>query len=142
MMADEKVEKQAPVQKAAETTSKKPKASLLAAIRIRGEEGVRVDINDALNSLRLRKKHICVLFEDTPETRGQLTKAKDFITFGTITDDVKKALEEKRGKGKKFYALHPPRGGFERKGIKVAFTAGGALGNRGAKMGDLIMKML
>jgi hypothetical protein len=62
MMADEKVEKQAPVQKAAETTSKKPKASLLAAIRIRGEEGVRVDINDALNSLpSSQEAHLCPL---------------------------------------------------------------------------------
>ena len=144
-LQDIKVKKEAPKEEkpTAKPAAKAPaKGSLIAAIRIRGEEGVRVEIKDALDSLRLRKKHVCVLFEDTPTVRGQLKKAKDFITFGTITAEVKKELEEKRGKGKAFYALHPPRGGFEKKGIKVAFTAGGALGDRGSKMGDLIKRML
>lgn len=132
----------APVEKQVEKPVQKTPSSMIAAIRIRGEEGVRHDIRDALDSLRLRKKHVCVLLEKTPATLGQLRKAKDFITYGMITPEIKKELEEKRGKGKPFYTLHPPRGGFEKKGIKVAFTAGGALGNRGEKIGDLIKRMV
>jgi large subunit ribosomal protein L30 len=38
--------------------------------------------------------------------------------------------------------LHPPRGGYERKGIKISFNLGGALGYRGDKINKLISKML
>ena len=43
---------------------------------------------------------------------------------------------------KKFFRLSPPRKGFGRKGIKFAFTKGGALGYRGIKINDLIKRML
>ena len=45
-------------------------------------------------------------------------------------------------KDKKMINLHPPRGGFERKGIKIPFKVGGALGYRGEKISDLIKRML
>lgn len=120
----------------------------LAAVIIRGEQGIRVGIRNALFSLRLRNKHACVILPDTALTRGQLRKCKDYITYGTITDETKKLLEEKRGekdasgKLKPFFRLHPPRGGYESKGIKKSFAEGGALGDRGAKMDALIRKML
>ena len=120
----------------------------LAAILIRGEQGIPYAVRDALFSIRLRNKHVCVVLQDTPETRGVLTRCKDYITFGEISEDVKKLLEEKRGvkstdgKLKPFFRLHPPRGGFERKGIKRTFQEGGVLGNRGEKMNDLIKRMI
>jgi len=43
---------------------------------------------------------------------------------------------------KPYFRLHPPKGGFERGGIKQPFTKGGALGNRGDKIKELILKML
>jgi len=43
---------------------------------------------------------------------------------------------------KKFFKLHPPRGGFERMGIKKPYTVGGVLGYRGDKINLLIKKML
>lgn len=43
---------------------------------------------------------------------------------------------------KPFFRLHPPIGGFERKGIKMPFSKGGVLGNRGDKISELISKML
>ena len=121
---------------------------LLAAIMVRGEIGIRAEILQALGSLRLRNKHVCVVLEDTRETRGQLRKCKDYITYGTITAETKRQLDEKRGvkdasgKLKPFYRLHPPRGGFERKGIKKTFAEGGVLGDRGAKMDALVLRML
>jgi len=79
-------------------------------------------------------------------------KAKDYITYGEIDDDVLKLLIEKRGQKskdkdgkevmKKFFRLSPPRKGFERKGIKIGFNAGGALGYRGKKINDLIKRMI
>ena len=38
--------------------------------------------------------------------------------------------------------LHPPRKGHKRKGIKTPFTNGGALGSRGEKINELIMRMI
>lgn len=43
---------------------------------------------------------------------------------------------------KPFVRLHPPIGGFERKGIKMPYTKGGVLGNRNEEIKALISKML
>lgn len=42
---------------------------------------------------------------------------------------------------KPFFRLHPPRKGHGRKGIKYAYTIGGALGYRGDNINQLITKM-
>lgn len=117
---------------------------MIAAIRIRGEQGVRADVREALEALRLRRKHVCVLLNETPEVLGQLRKCKDFITWGLVNDETIKMLEPRKEStdGKAYYRLHPPRGGFERKGIKKAFPEGGVLGNRASKINELIAKMV
>lgn len=55
---------------------------------------------------------------------------------------VKLAEFETKYSIKPFFRLHPPIGGFERKGIKMPFAKGGVLGNRKDAMKDLIAKML
>ncbi len=123
-------------------------AGLIAAVRVRGEEGIKTEIRLALQCLRLQRSNVCVLIPDTKLWRGQLRKCKDYITYGLITNETKQLLEEKRGVKKAdgtlkpFYRLNPPRHGFGRKGVKKAFTEGGALGERGAKMDDLIRRMV
>jgi len=122
----------------------------LALILVRGLVGIRADIKVTLFSLRLRKKHACVVIEDTLNNRSAALKCKDYITYGEMNDETLKQLLEKRGKKdskkkghlKKFFLLHPPRGGFERKGIKSSYTRGGALGYRGTRINDLIKRML
>ena len=42
---------------------------------------------------------------------------------------------------KRVFRLSPPSKGFERKGIKIPFKMGGALGNRAEKINDLFEKM-
>ncbi|MBI2140060.1 uL30 family ribosomal protein [Candidatus Woesearchaeota archaeon] len=178
--------------------------SKLAAIRIRGEIGVRSTIDDTMRLLLLKKKNTCRILEDTPSNRGMLNKAKDFITFGEIDENTLAELINKRSlaqsAGKKFqkngagkqqgeglseslsikkgskskgdigkasikdpkaakrsidansleaygkddsiFHLNNPLGGFERKGIKVGFNAGGVLGYRGKEINGLIRKML
>ena len=41
----------------------------------------------------------------------------------------------------KTFRLHPPKGGFERRGIKKTFKEGGVLGYRGKEIIKLIEKM-
>lgn len=117
--------------------------SKIAVILIRGLVGVRFDIKDALRSLNLEKKHACAVVEDTPSLRGLVKKTQSYTTYGVVDDETIKLLETRRKDGKgRVYFLAPPKGGFERKGIKIAFNDGGALGDRGDKIVDLIKKMV
>ena len=43
---------------------------------------------------------------------------------------------------KKYFRLHPPEGGFERGGIKLPYSTGGALGYRGKDINKLIARMI
>ena len=122
--------------------------SKIAVVLIRGLVGIRFDMRDTLKALNLNKKHTSAVVEDTPTVRGRLNKVKDFTTFGIINEETLKELQEKRGQKdsegnlKKAFFLAPPKGGFERKGIKKAFTIGGALGERGDAINELIKKMM
>ena len=141
--------------------------SKIAVIRIRGDVNLRHEIRDSFELLRLYRKNFCVVVEGNESRMGMIKKVKDFVTYGEIDDETYKSLVEKRGEeykgrdtdkkekikytkfvvidGKKikpFFRLSPPRGGFERKGIKVSFKAKGALGYRADKINNLIKKMI
>jgi large subunit ribosomal protein L30 len=111
--------------------------------------------------MHLHRKHFASVIDPTPSMVGMLTKAKDYITWGTVDDATLKLLYEKRGqdyrgnpdkenkfikvnsrKLKPYFRLHPPKGGFERGGIKRPFTTGGALGDRKDKIRDLLTRMI
>ena len=135
------------VQAKTQSTGQKPEAgqavaSKLAVVLIRNIVRAPDAVTDTLKMLRLNRKHACTIINNTPSTKGMLNKVKDYTTYGTINEETIKLLEEKRGKGSKTFALCPPRGGFERKGIKRSFTSGGVLGNRRDKINNLIQKML
>jgi len=141
---------------------------MLAAIRIRGEIGIDIKIKTTLALLKLLKKHTCVVFKDSESIRGMLNKVKDYVTWGEIDTETYNLMIEKRGqeykgpekdskdkidysrkyiiindkKIKPFFRLSPPKGGFERKGIKNSYQAKGALGYRKNKINDLIKKMI
>lgn len=122
--------------------------SKIAVILIRSLVGIRGDVRETLEYLRLKKKHACVVIENTPSYMGMLKKVIDYVTYGEISEETYKLLKEKRevktanGEVKKFFSLAPPRKGYERKGIKKSYTDGGALGYRGENMNELILKML
>lgn len=64
--------------------------------------------------------------------------------FKTLTKDLlagNKKLKDIEGV-KLFFRLSPPRGGFERKGIKYPFSVGGVLGYRREKINELVRRML
>ena len=131
----------------AETKNTYPK---IAVVRVRGQLGLNKGISDTLKMLNIERKNYCTIVEGNPGTMGMIRKVKDFVTYGEIDDETEKLLAEKRGeksskdpeKLKPFYRLSPPRGGFERKGIKQPFTLGGVLGNRKEKINDLIKRMV
>ncbi len=139
----------------------------IAVVRVRGLIGVRHDIERTLKKLRLYKKNYCVVVQKSPSYLGMIKKVKDYVTWGGIDDGTYNALIEKRmeeykgrvsdSKGKinynkfidvngkkikKIFRLNSPKKGYGRKGIKVSFKVGGALGYREDKISDLIERML
>ena len=112
---------------------------MIAVIRIRGKVNLSPAVRTTLQSLRLGKKHTCLLTESKPEILGMIKRVKDFVTWGDVSEATVQQLQSS-GEGSIFF-LHPPRGGFERKGIKTPFTKGGALGFRKDGIDGLIMKM-
>ncbi len=134
--------------KEAKPIKEKSSGNKVAIILIRGLTKIESGIKDTLFMLRLRRNHVCVVVENNAVTKGMLQKIKDFVTFGEIDEATYKELVSKRGKKdtegklKPWFELAPPKGGFERKGIKKAYQVGGALGYRGEKINDLIKKMI
>jgi len=125
---------------------------MIAIIRIKGQVGLKKEIVETLNRLRLRRKYACVVFEKPTEVQlGMIKKVRDFVAFGEIDEATYKELVEKRGKKDKntlkgtsgklkpFFRLHSPRKGIE---SKKHFGVGkGVLGNN-KKMKELIRRML
>ncbi len=66
-------------------------------------------------------------------------KAKNFEEVAKWILEGKKSLKDLGIKP--VFRLHPPRKGFERSGVKRAFTVGGAAGNRGEKINALVKAM-
>ena len=138
---------------------------MICIIRIRGRVGLKKEINETLNRLRLRRKYTCVVLEGNKVQLGMAKKVKDFVAFGEIDNKTFEKLLEKRGqlidkenkvdfketieelkKGKKFeelnlkpfFRLHPPRKGIN---SKLHFPKG-VLGNNENKINDLVERML
>ena len=140
----------------------------LCVVRIRGIINIHRDVKKTLEMLNLYRKNYCTLIPNTPSMLGMVKRVKDYITWGEVEDSTIKLLFEKRGllyegseedskgkikydsryntfngkKYKKYFKLQPPKGGFERKGIKKTFNVGGALGYRKEEINKLVEKMI
>lgn len=139
----------------------------LAVIRIRGSVGIKSEVKDTLNMLRLYKRNYCSIVPNNKNYLGMLNLIKDYVAWGEINEPTTDLLIQKRGqeytgrekdskgiikynkyfvvngkKLKKYFRLNSPKKGFERKGIKKAFNQGGALGYRGEKINELIVRMV
>jgi large subunit ribosomal protein L30 len=69
---------------------------MLAAVRVRGRTGIKGGISDTLDMLRLTRINHAVLVPETPSYLGMLRKAKDYITWGEISQETLEELLEKR----------------------------------------------
>ena len=141
--------------------------SKIAIVRVRGSVNLNSEVKDTLNLLRLYRKNFCVVVDNTPSIMGMINKVKDYVAYGEINDETNSLLVNKRAgeyrgrekdrkgkieykkfmvvnnkKIKPFFRLSPPLKGFGRKGIKVSFKAGGALGYRGEEINDLVKRMI
>ncbi len=113
--------------------------SSLAVIRIKGQVGLKKDIIETFKRLNLPKKYSCVILEDNEVNKGMIKKVRNLVAFGEINDETLKKLKETKSKeGKKFYGLHPARGGMK---TKKQFPKG-VLGNNKEKINELIKRML
>lgn len=68
------------------------------AVRLKGHRRIRSQTEDTMKSLRLTRANHAVVLPATPEWKGQLQNAKDYITFGTIEAPEVAALIRSRGR--------------------------------------------
>jgi len=59
-----------------------------AAIRIRGHSKLKGEIEDTMCMLRLTRANHCVVLAETDEIKGMLMKAKDYITWGEVSEET------------------------------------------------------
>jgi large subunit ribosomal protein L30 len=94
---------------------------MIAAIRIKGQIGIKENIKETLFRMRLRRKYVCVVLEPTKENIGMVNKLRNFVSYGEISKETYENLVKARGKKdsegklKPFFRLHPPRGGANTK---------------------------
>ncbi|MFH1228969.1 MAG: 50S ribosomal protein L30 [Candidatus Aenigmatarchaeota archaeon] len=141
---------------------------MFAVIRIRGRVGLKEDIKDTLEMLRLSTKMHCVLIKDDPCLKGMIHKVKDYVTWGEIDDDILKSLIMKRGRKagnkrltenealemfnsvksaekipeelKPVFRLNPPSKGFKNS-VKQHYPDG-EVGYRGKEINELLKRMI
>ena len=71
---------------------------IVLAIRVRGQVRVRPQIENTLDKLLLGRVHQARIMKVTPSLQGMITKAKDYITWGEVSEDVIERLLTKRGR--------------------------------------------
>lgn len=111
----------------------------LAVVRVRGSLKLTQGLRDTLRMLNLEKPNHCVIVEDTPEIKGMLSKVSHLVTWGPLDSKAEEGLKKR---GDKVFRLNPPRKGYGRKGVKMPFSKGGALGDRAEKINDLLLRMM
>ena len=143
---------------------------LYAIIRLRGTVTARDRAIGTLKMLRLNRKMHCVVVPDNPTYTGMIHAAKDYITWGEISNTMLHKLIEKRGRKignkrlttegevklvfnalsegknlkdtefKPVFRLIPAKGGFKFS-IKQNYPRG-EIGYRGDKINELLEKMI
>ena len=74
---------------------------LIAVIRIHGKTGLKKGIKDTMSMLKLYKKHTCVLVPNTKDSVGMITKVKEYVTWGEISESTLKKITGKKRKASK-----------------------------------------
>lgn len=71
---------------------------MFIALRVRGRTGIKGDIADTLDMLRLTRINHAVILPENPSYLGMLRKGKDYITWGEIDQETLTQVIEKRGR--------------------------------------------
>jgi large subunit ribosomal protein L30 len=70
----------------------------LAIIRLCGDVGVKKEIKDTFQFLRLYNKFTCIVVPSSQVYVGMIHKINDYVTWGEINKETLKLLLAKRGK--------------------------------------------
>lgn len=70
---------------------------LFAAIRVRGRIGIKKEVEDTLEMLRLSSINHCIILPEKPEFLGMLRKVKYLITYGKVDKKTLVKLFQTRG---------------------------------------------
>lgn len=116
---------------------------MIAAIKVRGDVDASETISATIESLGLVKKNqVLFVEEDDEPTHGMLRKAKDYIAYGDVSDELIEEIEDARDvevEAGTTLSMTPPSGGF--KSTKKNFNDGGALGKR-PSIDELLRNMI
>lgn len=95
------------------------------------------------------EKTLATLLEKRAEMENGTKVTQEALKEKKVTGFEELARQLMNGKTKlrelgirNVFRLHPPRKGHKRKGIKAPYSMGGALGKRGEKINELIMRMV
>jgi large subunit ribosomal protein L30 len=69
-----------------------------AVIRVRGHRKINKDIEDTMCMLRLTRVNHCVIIPENDAMKGMLQKAKDFITWGEVSEETLTKMIKTRGR--------------------------------------------
>ena len=67
-------------------------------VRVRSDVGVERSIKETMHMLNLTRVNHAVLIPEGPQYRGMLQKAKDYITWGEISEETINSLISERGR--------------------------------------------
>ncbi len=141
---------------------------LYAVVRLKGSVRIHRRVRDALEDLRLGRKHSCTLVPADATRHGMLMHAEDFVAWGEINEDTLSRMIAKRGRSSEggridekkakavakkimregtilsagidpVFRLSPPSGGL--RSVRLQQPRGD-LGNRGGKINDLLLRMI
>ena len=97
---------------------------MIAVVRIAGQVKKQKDDKETLLRLNLPRKFSCVFIDEKDKVlMGMVESVASSVAYGKVDEKFMKEVEKKRGKGKRFFALAPPVGGF-RRSSKVAAPRG------------------
>ena len=139
---------------------------MIIAIRMAGQIGIEKRKDDALDRLMLRRKFNAILIPE--KELPKIFNVKDLIAYGKIDEKTLTALLAARGKKdnkplasvndslvkglleekttlkkeglKPYFGLHPPKGGFKNKSLKLGYPRG--VTGKNDRINELVMRML
>ncbi len=140
----------APIRKTFELLRLYKKNSCVVIPNTKDYVGMLARIQDSCTWGEVDEETFAMLLEKRGKLPGKQPLTKEYLKEKTQLDFAgftkeyfafKKELKDVPGL-KPFFTLNPPRKGFERKGTKMPYSLGGALGYRKADINDLLRRMM